>query len=124
VSRPKFNVFRGIEHIQAASSRRDLRLVAAMPFGAPLSFARFGGAESLFEMTISAAAQRRHAVARDTPIRQQIGFQRTPSARSHTIRASSGSSHASQVNASSIREIAAAVGGMRAKRAGSHPKAS
>jgi hypothetical protein len=95
-----------------------------MLFGSLLSFARFDGAESLFEMTISAAAQRRHAVARDIPIRQQIGFQRTPSARSHTIRASSGSSHVSHVKVSSICEIAAAVGGMRAKRAGSHPKAS
>jgi hypothetical protein len=53
-----------------------------------------------------------------------MGFQRTPSARNHTIRASSGSSHVSQANVSSIREIDAAVGGMRAKRAGSHPKAS
>ncbi len=95
-----------------------------MLFGLPLSFAYFGGAESLFAMMISAAAQRRHAVARDIPIRQQMGFQRTPSARNHTIRASSGSSHVSQANVSSIREIDAAVGGMRANRAGSHPKAS
>jgi hypothetical protein len=61
-----------------------------MLFVSPLPFTRFGGAESLFEMTIIAAAQRRHAVARDAPIRQQIGFQRTPSARSQTMRASSG----------------------------------
>jgi hypothetical protein len=95
-----------------------------MFFVSPLPFIRVSGFVSLSDIVISAAAQRRHAVARDMPIRQQIGFQRTPSARSHTIRASSGSSHASQVNVSSIREIAAAVGGMRAKRAGSHPNAS
>jgi hypothetical protein len=73
---------------------------------------------------ISAAAQRRQAVARDIPKRQQIGFQRTFSARSHTIRASSGSSHESHVKVSSMRDMASGVGGICGMRAASQPNAS
>jgi hypothetical protein len=56
------------------------------------------------------AAHRRHAVVRTTPARQQTCRQRTPSAPSQTIRASSGSRISSQSKHSFIRVIAAALG--------------
>ena len=56
-------------------------------------------------------SHRRCAVARPMPKRQQIGFHGVPSARSHTSRASSGSSQVSHGSAASIRLIAAADGG-------------
>ena len=54
---------------------------------------------------ISAVAHQRQAVALLTPSLRQIGFQRMPSARSHTTRASSGSSQNSQAKHSSMRSM-------------------
>jgi len=54
---------------------------------------------------ISAVAHQRQAVALLTPSLRQIGFHRMPSARSHTMRASSGSSQNSQAKHSSMRSM-------------------
>jgi hypothetical protein len=110
MSRPKFNVLSGIEHLHAAFSRRSLRRFAAMLFPVAFGFICFGGADSRLAIVISAAAQRRHAVARDMPTRQQMGFHRTPSARSHTMRASSPSIHVSHAKVSSMRLMACGEG--------------
>jgi hypothetical protein len=73
---------------------------------------------SFFEMVRSAATQRRQAVDRTTPARIQTCRQRAPSARSHTIRASSGFSIKSQSKHSSMRLMAAALGITRIGRSG------
>jgi hypothetical protein len=75
-------------------------------------------------MTLSAYSQRRCAVARDRPKRQQMGFHGVPSARAQTSLASSGSSHTNQSKVFSIREIAAGDGGGRRSGDGSCPTRS
>ena len=70
-------------------------------------------------MTLRPYSQRRHAVAREIPKRQQIGFHGVPSARAQTSRASSGSSHRSQGSVTSMRLMASGKGGGRFMRGGS-----
>ena len=64
-------------------------------------------------ITLTPYSQRRCAVERAIPNRQQIAFHCAPSARAHTSLASSPSSHRSQPSASSIRLIASDDGGRR-----------
>ena len=65
---------------------------------------------SFFAIVKRAAAQRRQAVDRTRPARMQTCRQRMPSARSQTMRASSGWISINQSKHSSIRVIAAALG--------------
>jgi hypothetical protein len=85
--------------------------------GLPLPF-DLSSFSSFFEMVRRAATQRRQAVDRTTPALMQTCRQRAPSARSHTIRASSGFSIRSQSKHSSIRLMAAALGITRIGRSG------
>jgi hypothetical protein len=61
-------------------------------------------------ITLTAYRQRRSAVGRLIPKRQQIIFQGVFSARAHTSFTSSGASHLNQSRVCSIRSIAAGIG--------------
>jgi hypothetical protein len=76
---------------------------------------------SLIAIRQSAITHRRQAVVRDIPNRQHTCFQDWLLARAQRSFASSPSSHASQLSASSIRLIAAGDGGGSRKRGGSCP---
>jgi hypothetical protein len=106
MSRLKFNVFCGLSGVLTTLSRGIVRgssgtLSLRFDFVCEFSF---------FAIVKSAAAHRRQAFDRTTPARMQTCRQRIPSARSQTMRASSGAISISQSKHSSIRVIAAALG--------------
>ena len=106
MSRLKCNVFCGLFCVLTTLSRgiaRGSSGTLRLHFDFVLEF-------SFFAIVKSAAAQRRYAVDRTTSGRMQTCRQRMPSARSQTMRASSGAISISQSKHSSIRVIAAALG--------------
>ena len=86
MSRLKFNVFCGLFDVLATLSRAFARVSS----GTLSLRADFAWEFSFFAIVKRAATQRRQAVDRTTPARMQTCRQRMPSARSQTIRASSG----------------------------------
>jgi len=113
LSRLKFDVFARHNNVPDPLSSGLTTVLFAALFGALGFRPDFSNAFRCLAMVRSDAAHRRHAVDRTTPARMQTCHQRTPSARSQTIRASSGSSQASQPMQSSIRWISRALGTTR-----------
>ena len=113
LSRPKFDVFSRHNNVPDPLSSGLTTFLSVDLFGALALRPVFSSAFKCLAMVRRDAAHRRHAVDRTTPARMQTCRHRTPSARSQTIRASSGSSQASQPIQSSIRWISRALGTTR-----------